>query len=80
MKVVTATTVVGERVEGSSLGHLVVKLAMYVWLHGDVASVPGAVQNSSSVWFSSVHKTWSENYEYVIIAYGLTDKFFSPII
>ena len=30
MKVVAATIVVAERVEGSSLGHLVVKLAMYV--------------------------------------------------
>ena len=45
MKVVAATIVVAERVEGSSLGHLVVKLAMYVWFHGDVASVLGAVQN-----------------------------------
>ena len=57
VKVVAATIVVAERVEGSSLGHLVVKLAMYVWFHGDVASVLGAVQNSSSVWFGSVGKT-----------------------
>ena len=39
VQVVAATIVVAERVEGSSLGHLVVKLAMYVWLLGDVASV-----------------------------------------
>ena len=39
MKVVAATILVAERVEGSSLGHLVVKLAMNVGFHGDVASV-----------------------------------------
>ena len=54
---VTATIVVAERFVKNSLGHTVVTLGVYVWIHGDVADVPATVQNLSTVQVGSVQST-----------------------
>ena len=76
---VTATIVLTERFDKNSLGHTVVTLGVYVWIHGDVADVPATVQILSTVQVGSVQSTvgiWYEELRSIIDGLMITDELY----